>query len=145
MEGKRKRLWIVLLSILLSVGMLVIFVNIIFGMGRRSYELHLPAKEKLVGISVEKKGMQAEITDDREMEELLFILGGSGRRTKLESVSDAPVNAGEMLEVDFHFAEKGTSTLFVYKKSGGYYMEQPYNGIYKISGEEYNAVEKYVR
>ena len=33
----------------------------------------------------------------------------------------------------------------VYKKNNSYYIEQPYNGIYQISGDEYNSIEKLVR
>lgn len=141
---KRNRTFLVARLLLLFAGIAaVVFV----GINGRSYELHLPAKEKLAGISVEKGSKQAEITEDKKIEDLLYALSGGGgdRKTKKESVSDEPVNVQESLKVDFHFAESGTSTLFVYQKGGGYYVEQPYNGIYKISGEEYNTVEKYVR
>lgn len=81
------------------------------------------------------------------MEDLIYVLSGSddSKRTKEESISDAPWGAQELLKVDFYFAEGGTSTLFAFRKSGQYYMEQPYNGIYRISGDEYSTVEKYVR
>ncbi|MEF2640971.1 MAG: DUF5301 domain-containing protein [Clostridia bacterium] len=49
------------------------------------------------------------------------------------------------IKVDFHFIEAGVSTIFVYKKNNSYYIEQPYNGIYQISGDEYNSIEKLVR
>ncbi len=31
------------------------------------------------------------------------------------------------------------------RKNNSYYIEQPYNGIYQISGDEYNSIEKLVR
>ena len=34
---------------------------------------------------------------------------------------------------------------FYPKKNNSYYIEQPYNGIYQISGDEYNSIEKLVR
>lgn len=141
---KKKRTFIVLAVILLAGGIMAVFF---FGVNRRSYELHLPPAEKLTGISVEKGKAEAEITDGVEMEALIYVLSGSdgSRSTKEESISDAPRGAEELLKVDFHFAEKGTSTLFVFRKGEQYYMEQPYNGIYRISGDEFNAVEKYVR
>ena len=33
---------------------------------------------------------------------------------------------------------------FVYKKNGKYFIEQPYNGIYRISPDEYNSIGKYI-
>lgn len=127
-------------AFLLLVGMIAVLST---GINRRSYELHLPVPEKLSGISVEKGSGQAEITGREEIEGLIDVLNGSGRSTKEESISDAPVNASEMLKVDFHFTEKGTSTLFLYEKGGFYYIEQPYNGIYRISDAEYYAVGEY--
>ena len=51
-------------------------------------------------------------------------------------------NIEDELKVDFNFIEAGVSTIFVYKKNNSYYIEQPYNGIYQISGDEYNSIEK---
>ena len=54
-------------------------------------------------------------------------------------------NIDDEIKVDFHFIEAEVSTIFVYKKNNSYYIEQPYNGIYQISGDEYNSIEKLVR
>ena len=55
---------------------------------------------------------------------------------------------GCWIKVDMKFWKGGAATLFVYQRSsardGEYFIEQPYNGIYEISGDEYNAIEKYV-
>lgn len=140
-----KKSWMFIASIvvLLPAGIMAV---LFFGVNRRSYELHLPAPEKLASISVKKEGRQTEIVDSEIIEDIIYVLSGSGngRRTKEESISDAPQGAEELFLVDFHFAEQGTSTLFVYKKGGRYYMEQPYNGIYQISGDEYNTVGKHL-
>lgn len=142
MKKRKNHTLITAVVVLLLFGIVAVFI---FCLNRKGYELHLPTQEKLAGISVEGENGQADITDNEEMKALIYVLGGSGsRNTKEESISDAPVNAEELLRVDFHFAEEGTSTLFVYKRGGQYYIEQPYNGIYKISGDEYNAVENYI-
>lgn len=142
MRKRKNHALITAAVVLLLFGIIAAFI---FRLNRRTYELHLPAQEKLAGISVEGENGQADITDGEEIKNLIYVLGGSGgRNTKEESISDAPVNAERLLRVDFHFAEEGTSTLFVFKRGGQYYIEQPYNGIYKISGDEYNAIEKYI-
>lgn len=142
MRKRKNHALITAAVVLLLLGIIAVFI---FRLNRRTYELHLPEQEKLAEISVEGENGQADITDGEEMKNLIYVLGGSGsRNTKEESISDAPVNAEGILRVDFHFAEEGTSTLFVYKRGGQYYIEKPYNGIYKISGDEYNAVENYI-
>ena len=44
-------------------------------------------------------------------------------------------------EIDFQF-EAGTSTLFAYEDSGKYYVEQPYQGIYKIDSQLYSQLQE---
>lgn len=60
-------------------------------------------------------------------------------------MQDYPVNAENIMKFELQFKEQGTSTLFVYMKKDKYYIEQPYNGIYRISGDEYNSIQKYIR
>ena len=79
------------------------------------------------------------------MKDILYVLNGTKRITKNESIQDAPVNVENEIKVDFYLLDKETSTLFVYIKNDKYYIEQPYNGIYQMSGDEYNSIEKYIK
>ena len=53
---------------------------------------------------------------------------------------DVP-QAESYIKIDFQF-ETGTSTLFAYKDSGKYYVEQPYQGIYKIDSQLYSRLQE---
>ena len=114
--------------------------------GQRSYELRLPDFGDLKGVALTQRGGGEVKLVDAYAEDVLFILKGNGRTTKTESVQDAPVNVADWIQVDMSFQKGGTSTLFVYHrpgKDGEYFIEQPYNGIYEISGEEYNSIWRY--
>lgn len=139
--------WAVVLLVFVGVLEVGRIVFIVAGMNLRSYELTLPEQEKLVRITIESGEKQTEITDEGEIEEVIYVLsgGGKGRTTNDESINDAPVNADVLIMVNFYFKEQGASTLFVYQRGGRYYIEQPYDGVYRISNDEYNAIEKYVR
>lgn len=65
-------------------------------------------------------------------------LTGTGRTTKEESIQDIPTGMEESITITFNSGEK--TTVFVYKKADKYYIEQPYNGIYEITQEEYNDI-----
>lgn len=54
----------------------------------------------------------------------------SSEPTKKESVQDFP-QAKNYIKIDFRL-ETGTITIFAYEDKGKYYLEQPYQGIYKI-------------
>ena len=37
------------------------------------------------------------------------------------------------------------AVIYIYEDNSLYYLEQPYNGIYQMSGDEYNGIVKYLR
>ena len=120
-------------------------INNVYTIMRRTYTLNLPQLEKLESISLNQNEKDISINGREEMKDILYVLNGTKRVTKNESIQDAPVNIDDEIKVDFHFIEAGVSTIFVYNKNNSYYIEQPYNGIYQISGDEYNSIEKLVR
>lgn len=116
---------------------------------RETYKLSLPDYDSIDSATLARRdGTKAELTT-AYAQDVLFVLKGNERSTGTESVQDAPVNVEDYIQVDFHHTGGGTSTLFVYQrpeaKNSEYFIEQPYNGIYEISGDEYNSIEKYVR
>lgn len=133
-----------MILVIIVLGVLVAGVMYHF-CDRRTYSLNLPQLEKLKSISLEQNANGKVISGNEEMKDILYVLNDTKRITKQESIQDAPVNIDDEIKVDFHFIEAGVSTIFVYKKNNSYYIEQPYNGIYQISGDEYNSIEKLVR
>lgn len=115
--------------------------------GGRAYTLNLPDYGDLRGVTLTPEDGEAVELADAYGEDVLFVLKGNGRTTRNESIQDAPVNVDNWIQVDFAHKGGGTSTLFVYQKSdardGEFFIEQPYNGIYEISGDEYQTIEKY--
>ncbi len=135
------------IAIIIFLILLFIITFILIILNKKNYELNLPEQEKLKSITIEIQANQKEIIDTQEIQDIIYILNnsGKGRNTKQESINDFPVNTENIITVKFNFEEEGTSTIFVYIRNNNYYIEQPYNGIYKISGDEYNSIEKYIR
>ncbi len=139
---KETKITIIIFLILLFF---ITFISIVSN--KKNYELNLPEQGKLKSINIETQTNQKEIADDKEIQDIIYILtnSGKGRNTKQESINDFPVNTENIITIKFNFEEMGTSIIFVYIRNNNYYIEQPYNGIYKISGDEYNSIEKYIR
>ena len=122
----------IIVTFIVTILFIVTFINI--ANQSQKYTLTLPDIEAIQSVVISKNiGQKDE------------ILKGTGRKSKEESVQDAPVNAKNVIKVDFNHAEGGTSTVFVYARMPKYYIEQPYNGIYKIPIEDFNAIDNYVR
>lgn len=109
------------------------------------YALDLPASDSLSSIRLEQNRKDVEIKESETIKDIVYVINGVKRTTSKQSIQDSPVNVENKIKVDFNFKEEGTSTIFVYEKNEKYYIEQPYNGIYRISADEYNSIEKYLR
>ena len=114
----------------------------------RVYELRLPDFSQLKAVKLTPKdGGEIEL-EDAYAEDVLFLLRGSGRTTKTESIQDAPVNVDDWIKVDMEFYGGGASTVFVYgrpgSRNGEFFIEQPYNGVYMVSQKEYQLIERYL-
>lgn len=141
MEKQRKffMVLVIILFLLMMAGIVYHFMN------KRTYKLNLPQLENVKSISLEQNANGNVISDKEGMKDIINILNGKERTTKQESIQDAPINTNHKIKIDFNFKETGTSTLFIYEKNNKYYMEQPYNGIYKILEDEYNSIQKYIK
>lgn len=138
--NRKKTIWILTVVLILAVIGIVFF----FLMHRRTYSLDLPQAEILENVVISTDTTKAEITDREKIKDLIYVLEGDVRTTRRESINDFPANAETPIKIEFCFAWGGSSVLYAYTQENQYYIEQPYNGIYQISGDEYNSVAKYV-
>ena len=109
-------------NVLFAVLGIIVLVVLVIGVfyhfrDRRTYTLNLPQLEKLESISLNQNEKDISINDREEMKDILYVLNGTKRVTKNESIQDAPINIDDEIKVDFHFIEAGVSTIFVYKKN----------------------------
>ena len=114
-------------------------------LNKASYALNLPSVDSVYNISLEQNGKRIEIKEQDKIKDITNVIAGVKRTTNEESVQDSPVNVDNKIKIDFEFGENKTSTVFAYKKKDKYFIEQPYNGIYRISLDEYTSIEKYIR
>lgn len=138
---KHKRLLIIILTITILgfiLGMLYHFRD------RKTYSLNLPELEDLKSIILEQNNKKQVISDKVKMQDLLDNINLVKRVTQIESIQDAPINVKNNISVCFVFNKSGVSTIFIYKRKNKYYIEQPYNGIYEISQDEYNSISEYL-
>lgn len=139
MMNKKKRAEIISFFVVL-LGCVLMYI---FFMQRNGYTLTFPKVDGLESISLEMGSVTKEITDEKTMKEFVLKLIGDGRSTKQESVNDSP-GVKKYTKVELNFKEEGSSVVYFYEEKGEYYLEQPYNGVYKISQDEYKSLEKYL-
>ena len=139
----KKGIMIFIIILLVCVGGVlgILYFNKI---NKSSYTLNIPSDDSVYSINLEQNGKRIEVSEQDKIKDIIYIISEVKRTTTNESIQDSPINVENEIKIDFEYEENKTSTVFVYKKNGKYFIEQPYNGIYRISPDEYNSIEKYI-
>ena len=138
---KGKIIFIIILLVCVGGVLGILYFNKI---NKSSYTLNIPSDDSVYSINLEQNGKRIEVSEQDKIKDIIYIISEVKRITTNESIQDSPINVENEIKIDFEYEENKTSTVFVYKKNGKYFVEQPYNGIYRISPDEYNSIEKYI-
>ena len=139
---KEKMIFIIILLVCVGGVLGILYFNKI---NKYSYTLNIPSDDSVYSINLEQNGKRIEVSEQDKIKDIIYVISEVKRTTTNESIQDSPINVENEIKIDFEYEENKNSTVFVYKKNGKYFVEQPYNGIYRISPDEYNSIEKLVR
>ena len=98
----------VLFTVLGIIVLVVLMIGVFYHFrDRRTYTLNLPKLEKLESISLKQNEKNVIIDDKEKMQDILYILNGTKRVTKNESVQDVPININNEIQIECNFIETG--------------------------------------
>mgnify|MGYP000280868282 CR=1 FL=1 len=97
--------------------------------GKKVAPITLPQTDEITSIDITIAENTVSHSDKTWISEIIADISSS-EPTKKESVQDFP-QVESYIKIDFRY-ETGTITIFAYEDRGKYYLEQPYQGIYKI-------------
>ena len=125
----------------LSLFLSLICVLTLVACGKKVVPITLPQTDEITSIDITfgGGGNTASHLDKTWISEIIADISSS-EPTKKESVQDVP-QVESYIKIDFQF-ETGTSTIFAYEDSGKYYIEQPYQGIYKIDSQLFERLQE---
>ena len=107
--------------------------------GKKAAPIQLPQTSDITSVDVTVGENTTNHSDTTWISEIIADISSS-EPTKKESVQDCPQEES-YIKIDFQF-ETGTSTIFAYEDSGKYYIEQPYQGIYKIDRKLFERLKE---
>lgn len=139
MKGKNIVILIVFILVILIFTLCFAIIN------KPKYNLKLPEINDVSSIFVTLNDNEVKLDKEEDITSIITTLMSNGRTTKIESIQDFPVNVSNVITIKIYHKSSGSSTLFVYERKGNYYLEQPYNGIYEISSDEYNSILNFTK
>ena len=109
--------------------------------GQPAPPISLPDADSVLSVQLMQDQQEKTHADPLWIQNLLSQLSGA-KPTRRESVQDFP-NAEHPIRIDFSLADGMIRTVFAYEQDGRYYLEQPYQGIYQISEQQYAQLEDF--
>lgn len=112
----------------------------------KEYVINLFELKEISSITIDTLAQydnKKEFKDKESIEEIYEVF--ADKKTNVESVNDIPVNPDILYFVKFKNESGNYKSAYIYKKDNQYYIEQPYNGIYQITEDEYTKIEEAVK
>ena len=112
----------------------------------KEYAINLFELEEISSITIDTLAQydnKKEFKDEESIEEIYEVF--ADKKTSIESVNDIPVNPDILYFVKLKNNSGNYKSAYIYKKDNQYYIEQPYNGIYQVTEDEYTKIEKIIK
>ncbi|WP_206781888.1 DUF5301 domain-containing protein [Clostridium tetani] len=114
---------------------------------RNNSYLVVPNPEKLSSITfinvVNEKGVERVIVyEQSDIYELLEVFKNS-KKTNKESISDFP-NKAKFTTILFNFTSGGNSLRSIYEENEVFYIDQPYNGVFKLGSNDLDVLDEII-
>lgn len=129
-----------------STLIIVLYLVLTFT-GCENAEITFHNQDDLKGIILSEYGgknnFNTKITDIKEIKNIFNDIKSNSKKTNKESVGEIPINIENYIELEILYStDKGKLQEFnyIYKIKGNYYIERPYDGIWKIEEESYDNI-----
>ena len=112
----------------------------------KEYEINLFELEEISSITIDTLAQydnKKEFKDEETIEQIYEVF--ANKKTSIESVNDIPVNPDILYFVKFKNNSENYKSAYIYKKDNLYYIEQPHNGIYQVTEDEYTRIERIIK
>ena len=107
-------------------------------------KINLPKAEEIKEIEIMKNTSEdrLKIENQDEIAGIIAEIEENTKDTGRESVNDQPTNIDDYLVIKFHHknAEDSPSVAYLYKDKNNSYVEQPYQGIWKLREEVFDKI-----
>lgn len=124
----------------ITYALLILQVVVLSACGNdKIASLMLPDRSDVTLVSISGSDINMTITDDSKIDDLFTELSSVNNKSG-ESYNDTP-ETDDYLKIVFSVSGGISSNIvYVFKKEGGFFIEQPYHGIFSIDEAQYNAI-----
>ena len=105
-------------------------------------KINLPKMREFEEVLIKEDNRAVTISDKKEIEKIYKIV--ENKKSMKKSVTDTPKDVKKLTKISFIIGDAEKNIMNIYMKDDMYYLEQPYNGIFKLSKKEYEDIMMYL-
>jgi len=132
-------IFVLIIVLLISVFIYNILFKNVYYMDEKMFDI-----SNITNVTIKNNEKNFDIDNNDDIKELLNVIKGNNRKTRKQSVNDAP-NGEKMICVDINYIDNSYKRIYAYKYINYYYLELPYEGVYKLSKNDYNLINNFIK
>ena len=134
--GKKEIIKLIVIIVLAAIMCGVVYVL------SNNKKINLPKMREYEEVLIKEDNRAVTISDKKEIEKIYKIV--ENKKSMKKSVTDTPKDVKKLTKISFIIGDAEKNIMNIYMKDDMYYLEQPYNGIFKLSKKEYEDIMMYL-
>lgn len=130
-----------IIKLIAIIALAAIMCGVVYVLSNNK-KINLPKMGEVKEVLIKEDNRVVTISDKKEIEKIYKTI--ENKKSMKKSVTDTPKAVKKLTKISFIIGEEEKNIMNIYMKDDMYYLEQPYNGIFKLSKKEYEDIMMYL-
>ena len=130
-----------IIKLIVIIAFAAIMCGVVYVLSNNK-KINLPKMREFEEVLIKEDNRAVTISDKKEIEKIYKIV--ENKKSMKKSVTDTPKDVKKLTKISFIIGDDEKNIMNIYMKDDMYYLEQPYNGIFKLSKKEYEDIMMYL-
>lgn len=130
-----------IIKLIVIIALVCIMCGVVYDLSNNK-KINLPKMGEVEEVLIKEDNRVVTISDKKEIEKIYKII--ENKKSMKKSVTDTPKDVKKLIKISFIIGYDEKNIMNIYMKDDMYYLEQSYNGIFKLSKKEYEDLMMYL-
>ena len=130
-----------IIKLIVIIALAAIMCGVVYVLSNNK-KINLPKMGEIKEVLIKEDNRVVTISEKKEIEKIYKIV--ENKKSMKKSVTDTPKDVKKLIKISFIIGDDEKNIMNIYMKDDMYYLEQPYNGIFKLSKKEYEDIMMYL-
>ena len=119
-----------IIKLIVIIALAAIMCGVVYVLSNNK-KINPPKMGEIKEVLIKEDNRVVTISEKKEIEKIYKII--ENKKSMKKSVTDTPKDVKKLIKISFIIGDDEKNIMNIYMKDDMYYLEQPYNGIFKLS------------